>query len=104
MSTFLHNSLLIAPILLAVSLINAQGASAIPADVQTTEFQVKEDVVAQTDNQAVMTAPIGVTSSDQSQQFNDRSVLTATSNLREDSDTSFHLSIQELFVLHSDSR
>ncbi|MEH2362332.1 hypothetical protein [Nostoc sp.] len=69
MSTFLHNSLLIAPILLAVSLINAQGASAIPADVQTTEFQVKEDVVAQTDNQAVMTAPIGVTSSDQIQQL-----------------------------------
>ncbi|MEH1828410.1 S-layer homology domain-containing protein (plasmid) [Nostoc sp. C052] len=73
MSTFLHNSLLIAPILLAVSLINAQGASAIPADMQTTEFQVKEDVVAQTDNQAVVTAPIGVTSSDQIPQFNDRS-------------------------------
>ncbi len=73
MSGFLHNSLLIAPILLVVSLVNAQGASAIPADMQTTQFQAKEGVVAQTDNQAVLTAPIGVTLSDQSQQFNDRS-------------------------------
>ncbi|MHC5762097.1 iron uptake porin, partial [Nostoc sp.] len=73
MSGFLHNSLLIAPILLTVSLINAQGASAIPTDTQTTQFQAKEGVVAQTDNQAVLTAPIGVSSSDQIQQFNDDS-------------------------------
>ncbi|WP_375453097.1 hypothetical protein [uncultured Nostoc sp.] len=67
---------MIAPILLAVSLINAQGASAIPADMQTTEFQIKEDVVAQTDNQAVVSALIGVTSSDQIQQFNDEAMAS----------------------------
>ncbi|MEH2267919.1 MAG: S-layer homology domain-containing protein, partial [Nostoc sp.] len=73
MSGFLHNSLLIAPILLTVSLINAQGASAIPTYTQTTQFQAKEGVVAQTYNQAVVTAPISVSSSDQIQQLNDRS-------------------------------